>query len=94
MNDANANFDLFNNLTFEQRLELSQYAADMINSARAAYGTLDTAGKDVVAKGAIDFAHDIAKQYTADDWSGFKYHDMKAINDLRDEFLSLKTQVI
>ena len=78
--------DFLNHLTFDQRLELSQFAADLINNTREAYGDIDTAGRVVVSKGAMDYIEAVAQKETADDWSAWNGHDNKVLNDLAPEY--------
>ncbi|GAA0054118.1 SEC10/PgrA surface exclusion domain-containing protein [Streptococcus canis] len=79
-----------NNLSESVRLELSNYAADLINQLRKAFGTAET----VVTPSALTLADATTDGYVAHSWSmkdvRTNGHDAKAINDAA-KSLGLKT---
>lgn len=67
-----------NNLSSSDQYELSQYALTLINSIRTQLGL----PKFVYTASAQNFANDIAKAYSKDNWSAYELHDISAINNI------------
>lgn len=67
-----------NNLSSNDQYELSQYALTLINSIRTQLGL----PKFVYTASAQNFANDIAKAYSEDNWSDYQGHDISAINQV------------
>lgn len=62
-------------LTPEQAEELNDFAADIINKARKAWGSDKTVGLVKPTTGVINMANQIAKGYQSDNWTIGKQHD-------------------
>ena len=74
------------NLTYDQQLELTQFAADLINQVRKQYGSpLVTITKD-----SLKFANTVVRRDEANGYQMDDGHDVKVINEVAHEF-GLKT---
>lgn len=83
--DKTRNIDI-RNLTYDQQLELTQFAADLINQVRKQYGSpLVTITKD-----SLKFANTVARKDEANGYQMDDGHDVKVINEVAHEF-GLKT---
>ena len=71
-----------NNLTNEQKKELSNFASSLINQVRERFGT----PKTVVTKGMIEVSDKITAGYVADDWKFGAGHHNKLINRIAREY--------
>ena len=71
-----------NNLTNEQKKELSNFASSLINQVRERFGT----PKTVVTKGMIEVSDKITAGYVADDWRFGAGHHNKLINRIAREY--------
>ena len=71
-----------NNLTSEQKIELSNFASSLINQVRERFGT----PKTVVTKGMIDVSDKITAGYVADNWGFSAGHHSKLINRIAREY--------
>ncbi|MCC4485918.1 SEC10/PgrA surface exclusion domain-containing protein [Limosilactobacillus reuteri] len=68
-------------LTTDQLNELTQFAADMINSARKAWGSDKNAGILIPTQGVSEMAQQIAKGYVSDNWHISQGHDVKRVTE-------------
>ena len=71
-----------NNLTDEQKKELSNFASSLINQVRERFGT----PKTVVTKGMIEVSDKITAGYVADNWGFGAGHHNKLINRIAREY--------
>ena len=75
-----------NNIPYGVRLQLSQFASELINQIRAQMGT----GETVVTPSALDFADKVAREYKNDNWSwdlmNRYHHDAWGINRVAREY--------
>lgn len=75
-----------NNIPYDVRLQLSQFASELINQIRAQMGT----GETVVTPSALDFADKVAREYKNDNWSwdlmNRYHHDAWGINRVAREY--------
>lgn len=84
--DQKVKIDL-NNLTVDQQNQLTNYAVEVINSARSSFGMNQFSGGFVASKGAIAAASEIAKKYSEDKWDSNKNgHDNKVVNEVASEY--------
>ena len=79
--DKTRNIDI-RNLTYDQQLELTQFAADLINQVRKQYGSpLVTITKD-----SLKFANTVVRRDEANGYQMDDGHDVKVINEVAREF--------
>lgn len=71
-----------NNLTDDQKKELSNFASSLINQVRERFGT----PKTVVTKGMIEVSDKITAGYVADNWGFGAGHHNKLINRIAREY--------
>lgn len=79
--DQNQLVDVDHLLTTDQLNELTQFAADMINSARKAWGSDKNAGTLIPTQGVSEMAQQIAKGYVSDNWHISQGHDVKRVTE-------------
>lgn len=84
-NDSQTLIDT-NNIPYDVRRELSQFASDLINQMRAQMGT----GETLLTPSSLDFADKVAREYQNDNWSWDlmnRYrHDAWGINRVAREY--------
>ncbi|HFI0640074.1 TPA: SEC10/PgrA surface exclusion domain-containing protein, partial [Streptococcus suis] len=76
-----ANSGGLNQLTREDRLELTQFAQTIINDLRSQMGITSEV---LVTEGSLDLANMVAKEYLADDWDMTKGHNSQALLRVQD----------
>lgn len=76
-----------NNLSEEVRTNLSEFASDLVNQIRSAFGTTQTS----VTTSSVEFADLVTDGYVADSWGFNRGHDTSAINSAA-ELMGLHSQ--